>query len=298
VAEHSARKSGWRGYLATWVWPWAVVAWLIPYLLLRLVHLIPILNQDWLRWFLVAVEAIAPVVTWWVRGRGREPAVGFFALFWLLATIGGAMEVKGITIPDYILELSVLLLVVIYWPSWAWFYKLRKLPSARIGEADKLSISIFLLTGTPGIAASVGGPDAVKQWQLLVVAFFVTLFLTVGLVVLGMKGPALMQEDLKDMLPWAVPWARFYAEPSVIVAVSFGAITFVFTLQSVAPPRWLVPVLGVGYLFVVVLLQWVLVRPSQGRTPLGQITKDSPASTPQSARPEGGPADARTHRSI
>jgi hypothetical protein len=40
----------------------------------------------------------------------------------------------------------------------------------RLGAADKLGIAIFLVTGTPGIAASIGGPDAVS----LAAAFLIT----------------------------------------------------------------------------------------------------------------------------
>lgn len=157
MAEPPVQRSGWRGYLATSVWPWVVLAWIVPLLLLRLRHLIPSLDQDWLRWLLVAVWAIAPVATWWVRGRGREPFMGFLTLFWLLVTIFGTLEeFKDLKIRNEITGLSVQLLVIIYWSSWLWLYKLRQLPSAKIEEADKLSILIFLLTAPFGIAASWG----------------------------------------------------------------------------------------------------------------------------------------------
>jgi hypothetical protein len=287
VAEHPARKTGWRGYLAPRVWPWVVLAWAIPALLSLL--LVRILGQDWLWWFLAAVWAVAPVVSWWVRGRGREPAVGFFAIVWLLGAIEAAVEINGVTVADIVTELWVLLLFVAYWPSWAWLYKLRKLPSVRIGEADKLGISIFLVTGAPGFAASIAGPDAVKQWGWLVVGFLVTLLWTIGLVVAGTKGPALvkeLQEQVKDIRPSAVPWVRFYSEPSVIIAVSFGFIAFMLTFQSVVP-NWLSSWLGVMYFFVVVLLQRLLMRLSKKQTPSGQTRKDLPEPTPQLTQAEG-----------
>lgn len=163
MAEHPTEKTDWRGYLATRVWPWVVLAWASPASLSLL--LVRFFGLDWLRWFLVAIWAIAPVVTWWVRGRGREPAVGFLALFWLMVGIQYAVKANGVTVADSVTELWVVLLFVTYWPLWAWFYKLRKLPSARIGAADRLGILLFLITGAPSFAASTGGPDAAKQWD-------------------------------------------------------------------------------------------------------------------------------------
>jgi hypothetical protein len=57
-----------------------------------------------------------------------------------------------------------------HWPA-VWGRRSRRLAGwTRLGAADKLGIAIFLVTGTPGIAASIGGPDAVS----LAAAFLIT----------------------------------------------------------------------------------------------------------------------------
>jgi hypothetical protein len=278
--------TGWRGYLATRVWPWVVLAWAIPASLT--LFLVRFLGQDWLGWPLIALLAIAPIATWWTRGRGREPAVGFFALVWLMTAIDYTVETNGITVSDITIELVGLLLFIAYWSTWAWFYKLRKLPSARIGAADKLGISIFFITGAPTFAVAIDGPDVVKQWGYLVIGLFITVFWTLGVVMAGTKGPALVQEvqdQAKDLHPWVVPWVRFYTEPSVIIVVTFGFIAVILTFGSLVPD-WLSPWLGIMYLLVVIFLQMILVRP-EIQTTSGQTPKTKPASTSQSSRAEG-----------
>lgn len=114
---------------------------------------------------------------------------------------------------------------------------------------------------------------------------FVTIFLTIALVVAGMKGPAWIQEDMEDALPWAVPALRFYAKPSSMVALGFGIITLGFTFSSVLP-RWLAPWISLVFGVILAFLPLLFVRPSRGRPPLDQTSKDGPASAPQSARDE------------
>ncbi len=279
--EHPVPRTGWRGHLAAQVWPWVALAWAVPVLLHLL--LVNILDLHWLlSRLLVAASAIAPQVTWWTRGRGREPLAGFLALMWLWTAIALELAVSGVTVATVAVAwwLLYVLSLVAYWPLWAWFYRLRKLPSSSIGAADRLSIGIFLVTGTPGIAASLGGLDAVT----LATGFLIASYVTAALVVLGTKGPAWMQEELKEMLPWAVPWVRPYTEPSVIIAVSFGAIAVTFfgrelpvlsSLDPTAPASVgdvaarVFTVLGLawGYIGVVALLQWFLLRPSRRGTP-------------------------------
>jgi hypothetical protein len=102
VAERQTRNAGWRGYLAARVWPLVVMAWLIPASLSFL--FVRILDQGYLRWLLTPAVALAPVVTWWIRGRGREPIAGFLAIYWLLIMIQVIIERTGITVSDIIAE--------------------------------------------------------------------------------------------------------------------------------------------------------------------------------------------------
>jgi hypothetical protein len=97
-------------------------------------------------------------------------------------------------------------------------FKLRKLPSTPLPLADQLSVCIFLVTAPPAFAAAMAGPDAVTQWDWLAAGLLATLLLTVGLVVLGVKGPALLQELAQDAPPWALSWLRVYREPSLLCA--------------------------------------------------------------------------------
>jgi hypothetical protein len=103
--------------------------------------------------------------------------------------------------------------------------------------------------------------------------------------VIGTKGPAWVREELKDMHPRAVPWVRPYTEPSVIIAVSFGAIALAFVTTDIPVLSPLDPTAPAGlgdvaireivifglvfsYFGVLALLQWLLLRPSQrGTTP-------------------------------
>jgi hypothetical protein len=283
VAEHPARNAGWRGYFGARVWPWVVMAWLIPASLSFL--LVRILDQSWLRWLLTPSWALAPVLTWWMRGRGREPFTGFLAIFWLLITVQVVIERTGITVSDQITELWTVLLFFVYWPTWAWFYKLRKLPSSRIGAADKLSISIFLIAGSPSFAAALGGPDAAKDLISLAIGLVVALFWTVGLVVAGLKGPTLMKEMEKlvvDIGSRAALWVRLYTDSGVLIAASFGFITVFVTFKPILP-NWLAPGLGVMYVLVVILLQALLIRPSEREDALSSVTRDHAGDTSSQA---------------
>jgi hypothetical protein len=282
MAEHPAQKAGWRSNLAARVWPWVALAWAIPVLLHVL--LINILDLHWLlSRLLFAASAIAPLVAWWARGRGREPWAGFLTLMWLWLAVLEFLVLGGVNVDTagIVFYLLFIFSLVTYWPLWAWFYRLRKLPSRSIGAADKLSMGIFLATGTPGIAASLGGLDAVT----LALAFLIACYLTAALVVVGTKGPAWVQEELKDMLPWAVPWVRPYTEPSVIIAVAFGGIALVFLTTDIPVLSPLDPTVPAGlgdiairevvifglvfsYMGVLAVLQWFLLRPSQQGTTL------------------------------
>jgi hypothetical protein len=259
VVRRPTAGTAWRGSLATRVWPWVTLAWALPALLSLL--LLRLLGQRWLGWFLFAAWAVAPVVTWWLRGRGRAPDVGFYALAWLLILVTGWIEAIGVAVPDEVVRSAALLLIVVYWPSWAWFYKLRKLPSARIELADRFSISIFLATGPVGFATSIGGPEAAKRWDWLAVASFVTLLLTGAVVVIAAKGPAWVREQAKDARAWAVPWLRVYSKPSLILEVTLGYIAVTLAFEPLSPD-WLSPWLGLIYLSAVVLLTRLLLRPS------------------------------------
>ena len=287
MVQHPTPRAGWRGFFATRLWPWMVLAGAIPALLDLL--LVQVLGQHLLAWLLVPALAVGPAATWWVRGRGREPTLGFFALFWpLLLVIGWTQATVEVV------QGSGLLLTGVYWGWRAWL-KLRKLPSAPLGAADKLTISIFLVTGLPGLGASLGGPDAVTQWAWMAVAFALVVLLTVGVVVLGVKGPALLRELAKDTPSWAVSWLRVYSEPSVLVAVSLGYIAVMLTFESLAP-HWLTPWLGLIYLSAVVVLTRLLLRPSQGETPFGGRTSTgAPASTPPIPSPSAPPHANTTH---
>jgi hypothetical protein len=267
---------GWRGYLALRVWPSVALAWAIPAGILAL--LIPVRGPYPLKWVLVVVWTIAPVVTWWIRGRGREASVGLVALCWFLPAARATLEMVGITVTDQVITLCLVLLPVIYFPLWAWFYKLRKVPSSPIRAGDRLSISIFCITSIPVFAESIGGPEAVKDWAYLIMGFLTAGFWTVGLIVAGKKGPALVHEllqDLKDSgrltVPWVrrlVPWIGLYSEPSVIVAASLGVILLQITFDDVAP-EWLEnpPLSGVAFTFVVfsvmVITHVLLIRPAE-----------------------------------
>jgi hypothetical protein len=171
MPEHPAQKRGWRGYLAVRVWPWVALAWAIPVLLHVL--LINVLDLHWLlSRLLLAASAIAPPVAWWARGRGREPWAGFLALMWLWTTILEFLVLGGVTVDTAAIVFYLLFIftLITYWPLWAWFYRLRKFPSTLIGAADKLSMGIFLATGTPGIAVSLGGLNAVTLAVAFVIA--------------------------------------------------------------------------------------------------------------------------------
>jgi RsiW-degrading membrane proteinase PrsW (M82 family) len=159
--------------------------------------------------------------------------LGFYALVWLWLIVIGWTRPSALAVQG-----SGLLLMGSYWGLWSWFCELRKLPSTPLALADRLSVCIFVVTGPPGLAASLAGPDAVKQWDWLAVASLVTLLLTIGVVMLGAKGPALLQELAKDAPSWAVAWLRVYSEPSVLVAVALGYVTVMLTFEPLAPD-WL-----------------------------------------------------------
>lgn len=274
MAERLTQNAGWRGYFTARVWPWVVIAWLIPASLSFL--FVRILDQGWLRWLLTPAVALAPVITWWIRGRGREPAAGFLAIYWLLIMIQVIIERIGITVSDTITEFWAVLFTLIYWPAWAWLYKLRRLPSSKIGAADKFSISIFLITGSPSFAVALGGPDAVKHWIYLAIGFVIALFWTVGLVVAGLKGPTLMKEMEKlvaDIGSRAALWVRLYTDSGVLIAVSFGFISVFVTFKSILP-NWLAPGLGVIYVLIVILLHALLIRPSERGDALSSVTRE------------------------
>ncbi len=270
VARHPPPR---RGFLTTRQWPCVVLAGTIPPLLDLL--LVKFLGQRWLAWILLPAWAVSPLATWWVRGRGREPALGFFALVWLWLLAIGWTGASATTIQG-----SASLLIGGYWGLWSWFCKLRKLPSAPLALADKLSVCIFVVTGPPSLAASIAGPEAAKQWDWLAVTSLVTLLFTIGVVVLGTKGPALLQEQAKTARAWALSWLRVYTEPSVLVAVALGYVTVMLTFEPLAP-GWLVPWLGLLYVSGVLLLTGLLLRPSHGAPPAGNRTPtDGTASTP------------------
>jgi hypothetical protein len=271
--QHPTPRPGWRGLFATRLWPWVALAGAIPPLLDLL--LVDFLGQQWLAWILRPAWAVGPVATWLVRGRGREPMLGFYALVWLWLLVIGWTQPSAITVQGF-----GLLLIGTYWGLWSWFCKLRKLPSTLLALADKLSVCIFVVTGPPGLAASIAGPDAAKQWDWLAVASLVTSLLTLGVVVLGAKGPALLQELAETAPAWALSWLRAYSEPSVLVAVALGYITVMLTFQPLAPD-WLDPWLGLVYISAVLLLTGLLLRRSQGALPAADRTPtDDTASTP------------------
>jgi len=296
--KRHAGKTGWRGYLALRVWPSVVLAWAIPAGLAAL--LILIRGQYPLKRVLVAVWAITPVATWWIRGRGREAPVGLLALWWLLLGAWLDLEFVGITITEKVIVLCWVLLPWIYFPSWAWFYKLRKLQSSPIRAGDRLSISMFFIVGIPTFAESIGGSEAAKDWVYLTLGCLTAGFWTVGLIVIGMKGPALVRELLQDLrdsgrltVPWVrrlVPWISLYNEPSVIVAASLGIILLMDTFDKVVPD-WLEnsPLGGVIFAFVVLFIMMLthilLIRPAKERMSSSQTQDGTAASTPYSGSP-------------
>jgi hypothetical protein len=277
AAQRPTFRTSWRRFLVTRLWPWVVLAAVVSASLHLL--LVKILGQQWLARLLIPAVAVGPAAAWWVRGRGREPTLGYFALVWLLLMVVGWTDATVVES-----QVAGLLLTGSYWGLWGWFCKLRKLPSTPLPLADQLSVCIFLVTGPPGIAA-MAGPEAVTQWNWLAAGLLVTLLLTVGVVVLGMKGPTLLQELAKNAPPWVLSWLRVYREPSLLVAVSMGFIAVMLAFQPLAPD-WLSPWLGLIYLGTVGLLTGLLLRRSHGKPRSSDHT--SPEAT-ASRPPPGAP---------
>jgi hypothetical protein len=114
-----------------------------------------LLGQQWLVWLLIPALAAGPAATWWVRGRGREPSLGYLALVWLLLLVIGWTDA---TVEET--QAAGLLLTGSSLGLWGWFCKLRKLPSTPLPLTDQLSVCVFLATGPPAFAAAMAGPDA------------------------------------------------------------------------------------------------------------------------------------------
>jgi hypothetical protein len=98
-----------------------VLAGAIPALLGLL--LVRLLSQQWLAWLLIPALAVGPAATWWVRGRGREPSLGYFALVWLpLLVIGWTDATVEVT------QTAGLLFTGSYWGLWWWFSSCASCP--------------------------------------------------------------------------------------------------------------------------------------------------------------------------